>query len=110
MGIFDRLSHLMPHAVTFRPYVKASSTEGDPVYDAGAAFTMEPAQVVDGPVKTLSDAGDVLVGSGQVIVGPAPELDGTEQLVLPDGREVRVLRVDKYPDASGLAVQRVVYG
>lgn len=111
MGIFDRLSHLMPHSVTFRPYDRAASTEGDPVYDEGAAFTMTPAQVVDGPVKVVSDAGDMVVGAGQVIVGPSPALaEPFPELVLPGDRVVRVIRVDKYPDASGLAVQRVVYG
>jgi hypothetical protein len=110
MGIFAKLAHRMPHTVSFRPYDREASADGTYVYDESAEFQMTPAQIVEGDAKSIGDAGDVAIPTGQVIVGPTVVVDETMQMVLPGDVAVRITHVERIPDENGLAVQVVHYG
>lgn len=108
MSLFDDLAHLMPHTVQIR-HKAGSNAAGQPTY-SGATVAMSPARIVYQPVRYRSEAGDTLVASGFVIVGPTPALEPTIELTLPNGKKPPVRQVSQHADDTGALYQKVLWG
>lgn len=106
MSIFSDLSDLMPHSITVRP--RTGENRGSPTY--GDAVTYDPCQVFEGPIRYRNDDGDTVIADGAVIVAASPEVPADGLVTLPSGRRAPIRKVERYPDESGQAFQRILIG
>lgn len=107
MTFFDEFADMMPHSITITP--RTGEDHGEPVF-GGSPITYAPCQVLEGPVRYRNDEGDTIIGNGQAIVAGTPDCPADGKASLPGGRIAPIVHVERYPDETGVVVQRIVFG